>query len=197
MNIFEDKNFIIELNNTLQNGGVIAFVTDTVWGIGCLPTNKQGVEKIYQLKNRDKTKPLILMSNTIENLRPYVNHIPHKAQELIDKHFPGALTIVLEKSDRTPTYITSEMNTVGIRIPNNIFFQNLCKHIDGCVLATTSANHSNQPAAKSYEETVEYLNSDINIILQDYGHTCAGLESTVALATNYDIKILRQGALSI
>ena len=70
MNIFKDKSFVKKLNSDLKNGAVICFVTDTVWGIGALPTSKEGVEKIYTSKKRDPNKPLILMSNDIKNLLP-------------------------------------------------------------------------------------------------------------------------------
>ena len=123
-----DKNL---LNNTLKNGGVIAFVTDTVWGLGCLPTSKDGVDKIYEIKGRDRSKPLILMSDKVENLYPYVKEVPQQAREFVQKYFPGALTLVLEKSDKTKEYITAEKNTVGIRVPNNEFFKQLCSIIDG------------------------------------------------------------------
>ena len=185
------------INKTLNDGGVIAFVTDTVWGLGCLPNSKQAVEKIYEIKGRDKSKPLILMSNNQENLLPYVKEVPEKAKELMQKHFPGALTIVLEKSEKTPLTITSNKNTVGIRVPNNTFFEQLCSVIDGHVLATTSANLSNQPASKTYEEAVNSIGSFVDIVFEDFGYSCKGKESTVILVQENDINILRQGSINI
>ena len=91
-----------EIIKVLENGGVIAYVTDTVWGLGCLPTNEQAVKKIYEIKKREAKKPLILMSNEIYNLLDYVKPIPKIGQKLIKKYFPGALTIVTDKSDKTP-----------------------------------------------------------------------------------------------
>ena len=108
-----------EIINTLTNGGVIAYVTDTVWGLGCLPDNEKAVKKIYEIKKREAQKPLILMSNEVYNLLNYVKPIPKVGQQLIKKYFPGALTIVTEKNDNTPDYITSNMSTVGIRVPDN------------------------------------------------------------------------------
>lgn len=183
------------LNNTLKNGGVIAFVTDTVWGLGCLPTNKDGVDKIYEIKGRDRSKPLILMSNDIENLYPYVKEIPKKAKEFIQNYFPGALTLVLEKSDKTEKYITAEKDTVGIRVPNNTFFKELCSIIDGGVLATTSANLSEHPSSKTYEEANNSIGKLVDIVFKDYGYTCKGKESTVVLVTADSYKILRQGSI--
>lgn len=187
-----DKNL---LNKTLKNGGVIAFVTDTVWGLGCLPTSIEGVEKIYEIKGRDRTKPLILMSNDILNLTPYVKEIPENAKELISKYFPGALTLVLEKSNKTENYITSNKNTVGIRVPDNKFFKELCSIIDGGVLATTSANLSEHPSSKTYEEAKSSIGNLVDFIFEDYGYVCKGKESTVVLVTKDSCKILRQGSV--
>ena len=192
----EDNEFQKKLNKTLKNGGIIAFVTDTVWGVGCLPENQDGVDKIYSIKGRDRSKPLILMSNSTENLLPYVKNISKKAKMLMEKHFPGALTLIFEKSDKTPSTITSGKNTVGIRVPNNLTYQKLCEIIDGNVLATTSANLSNQPSAKSYDETVNFIGSAVDLVIKSYGNEAKGLESTVALAID-EIKILRKGEVII
>ena len=138
-----------DIVKTLINGGVITYVTDTVWGLGCLPDNENAVKKIYDIKKREAQKPLILMSNEVYNLLDYVEPLPEKACRLIKKYFPGALTIVVKKSKNTPNYITSNMETVGIRVPDNEVFRRICEIIPGHVLATTSANLSHQPSAKS------------------------------------------------
>ncbi len=189
-----DKNL---LNKTLKNGGVIAFVTDTVWGLGCLPTSKEGIEKIYEIKGRDRTKPLILMSDDEKNLIPYVKELPLLAKELMEKYFAGALTLVLEKSNKTPDSITSGKNTVGIRVPDNEFFKKLCSLIDGNVLATTSANLSNHPSAKTYEEAKKSIGEFVDFVFEDYGYKCKGQESTVVLVTENELKILRQGSVKL
>lgn len=195
--IFDDKNFVEKLNTTLKNGGVVSFVTDTVWGVGCLPNSEKGVEKIYELKNRDRSKPLILMSDKVEHLLPYVKNVSPKAKDLMKKHFPGALTLIFEKTDLTPSYMTSFKNTVGIRVPNNEIFKKLCEVVEGHVLATTSANLSNQPAATSYQEAVENVGKNVDFVFEDYNQHCQGLASTVALAIDENIKILRQGEVKI
>lgn len=197
MDIFSDAIYVKKLNEKLKQGGVISFVTDTVWGVGCLPDSEKGVENIYELKNRDRSKPLILMSDKVENLLPYVKDIPPHAHELMEKHFPGALTLIFEKSDKTPDYVTSFKNTVGIRVPNNPFFKSLCEVIDGHVLATTSANLSGQEAAASYEEAVANVGERVEYVFEDYGFKAQGLASTVALAVNDEIKVLRQGEVVI
>ena len=186
-----------EIKQVLENGGVIAYVTDTVWGLGCLPTSEKAVKKIYDIKKREAQKPLILMSNETYNLLDYVKPIPKIGCRLIKKYFPGALTLVVKKSDKTPDYITSNMDTVGIRVPDNEVFKEICEIAPGHVLATTSANLSHQPSAKTYEQAYENMKGLADLIIKDYGHTCKGLESTVAGVFSEDIKIFRQGAITI
>ncbi len=197
MDIFSDNMFSKRLNEKLANGGVVSFVTDTVWGVGCLPNSEKGVENIYELKNRDRSKPLILMSNSVENLLPYVKNISPNAKSLMDKFFPGALTLIFEKSDLTPDFVTSNQNTVGIRVPNNPVFQELCKNIDGKVLATTSANLSGQEPALTYDEALKNVGAQVDYVFEDYGFACQGKASTVALALNDEIKVLRQGEVIV
>lgn len=186
-----------EIINVLTNGGVIAYVTDTVWGLGCLPNNESAVKKIYEIKKREAQKPLILMSNDIYPLLDYVKPIPKIGQILIKKYFPGALTIVTDKSENTPDYITSSMPTVGIRVPDNEVFREICEIIPGHVLATTSANLSHQPSAKTYEQALENMSGLADLIIEDYGHVAKGLESTVVGVMNNELRIFRQGAIHL
>lgn len=187
----------IKIKNILDNDGVIAFVTDTVWGLGCLPASQKAVEKIYKIKKREAQKPLILMSNDVENLKPYIKEIPQSANSLIEKHFPGALTLVLKKSENAADYMTSGFDTVGIRVPNNGVFKEICEAVTGHVLATTSANLSHEPSAKTYQQAVENMGKKVDLIVEDFGQTCAGLESTVALVLTDEVKILRKGAVEL
>lgn len=186
-----------EIINVLTNGGVIAYVTDTVWGLGCLPNNESAVKKIYEIKKREAQKPLILMSNDIYPLLDYVKPISKIGQILIKKYFPGALTIVTDKSENTPDYITSSMPTVGIRVPDNEVFREICEIIPGHVLATTSANLSHQPSAKTYEQALENMSGLADLIIEDYGYAAKGLESTVVGVMNNEFRIFRQGAIHL
>ena len=195
--IFDDKDFVKELNTKLKNGAVVSFVTDTVWGVGCLPNSEKGAENIYELKNRDRSKPLILMSDSVEHLLPYVKNINNSAQQLIKKYFPGALTLIFEKTDLAPDYITSYRNTVGIRVPDNPVFKRLCEVVEGHVLATTSANLSSFPPATSYEEAKSGIGDKVEYVFEDYGYKSKGLASTVVLAVGDDFKVLRQGEIII
>ena len=197
MKISDDKYFAEKLNTTLKNGGIIAFVTDTVWGIGCLPDNKKAVDKIYEIKQRDASKPLILMSNKKEYLYPYVKNVCVNAKSLMEMYFPGALTIILDKSDKTPDYLTSNKDTVGIRVPDNKVFQKLCSMIDGHVLATTSANISGQSPALNYKTALKNLGGLVDIIIGDEDDRATGEPSTVAGIFESEITIYRQGKVKI
>lgn len=195
--MYLDKELKQKIKNILDDDGVIAFVTDTVWGLGCLPESEKAIKKIYAIKKREAQKPLILMSNKIDNLLPFVQTLNDKAQELIKKHFPGALTLILKKTKKAADYLTSGFDTVGIRIPDNQVFKEICESITGGVLATTSANLSHEPSAKTYEQAVENMGEKCDFIIPDFGQTAKGEESTVALILENETKILRQGSLFI
>jgi len=187
-----------KIKQILDNDGVIAYVTDTVWGLGCLPSSEKAVKKIYEIKHRESQKPLILMSSEAYHLLDYVKQpLSKAASKLIKQYFPGALTIVLEKSNKTPYYVTSGMDTIGIRVPDNAVFKEICDNITDHVLATTSANLSHQPSAKTYEQALENMHGLVDMIIPDYGCFAKGLESTVAGIFNGEIKIFRQGAISL
>ena len=176
--IFE-KDKIIKI---LNNDGIIAFVTDTVWGIGCLPTSERGCKRIYEIKKRDQRKPLVLMSNSIYNLVKYVDSIPTKADEYINQYVPGALTIVLKKSER---------------VPKNDTFKALCDFIPGRVLATTSANISGESPALTYEDVVRDYNLKVDYVVEDFGNKASGVASTVAGVFDDETVIFRQGKIKL
>lgn len=189
-----ENEMIENVNEVLKNDGVIAFVTDTVWGLGCLPSSKTAVSKIYDIKKREAKKPLILMSNEVYNLFEYIKFpIAKEAQILMKKYFPGALTLVLDKSEKTPDYITSGMKTVGVRIPDNETFTEICSKIEGHVLATTSANISGEPPALNYEEAIKYIGDKVDLVIRDCGCKARGKASTVVGFKEEKIVVYRQG----
>ena len=138
------------------------------------------------------------MSYDIYPLFDYVKQpIEKEAQKLIKTHFPGALTLVLEKSENTPDFITSNLPTVGIRVPDNETFADICKNIEGHVLATTSANLSGEPAALSYEEATNYIGAKVDLVIEDCGHIAKGRASTVAGFKDGKTVIFRQGEIKL
>jgi len=199
MQNFLTKLEIKKISAILKNDGVIAFPTDTVWGMGCLPENDKAAEKIYAIKLRDKEKPLILLGKDIESLLPYVKTFPEKAKIIVEKHFPGAITLVLQKSSITPDFLTAGFDTVGIRIPDcPVLLEILDKCTKTGVLATTSANISNEGAVSTQKEVINSIGDKIDYVLDDFGFIPKGLESTVlGIDDNENIKIFRQGAIEV
>jgi len=185
------ENFSI-ISDILKNNGVIAFPTDTVWGMGCLVENEQAVQKIYDTKSREKNKPLILLSSRLEYLLPYIEELPSVAKKLAEKYFPGPLTLVVKKSALTPDYITSGFDTVGIRVPAHpVFCELVEKVVPTHVLATTSANISGMGAVARKEDVIS-----VDYIVDDEGIPFGGEESTVvAVDENNVVKMLRKGAI--
>lgn len=186
-----------KIRYVLEHDGVISFVTDTVWGLGCLPESEKAVKKIYEIKGREKEKPLILMSDDTYPLFDYIKDVPKSAQKLMKQYFPGALTVVVPKSDKTPDYMTSNLNTVGIRVPDNEVFAEICRCIDSRVLATTSANLSHEPAALTYDEAVNYIGDKADMVIKDYGYTAKGLASTVVGFKDDEMIIFRHGEIQL
>ncbi|MCL2338468.1 MAG: L-threonylcarbamoyladenylate synthase [Proteobacteria bacterium] len=185
MDIFSDKKFIEKLNAHLAAGGVIAFPTDTVWGLGALPT-PMGADALYETKQRPAQKYFPIMSDTIEHLAPHMRDWSPRARELAAKYWPGALTI--KYGEDTPTY-------GGLRIPDAPIFQKLCSVIDGHCLATTSANVSGQPILTSADE-IRKTFPDV-IVIDGELPPATGVASTVIRVTGNDVEILRQGAIVI
>lgn len=193
-----DREMFCDCDEILLNkGGLFGFETDTVWGLGCLPDDKTAVDKIYEIKGRDRSKPLILMSNSLKNLTPYILEVPEYAKILIKKYFPGALTLIFKKSNKTKDFITSGQNTVGIRVPNHKGFWELCAKIPGNVLATTSLNYSGEPPAVNFDEAAAKFKETADIIEPEQGSLIQGVSSTVVLCTGVEPKVLRQGSVEI
>lgn len=188
MTCLQDPAFIAKLNNHLKSGGVIAFPTDTVWGLGALPT-RVGADALFEIKRRPANKHLIIMSDSFEHIKPYMANYPARAFELAQKYWPGALTIGV------PVAGTDSMVFGGVRVPNYKPFMELCSVIDGHCLATTSANISGQPTLQSAEE-VRKTFPDI-IVIDNAVAPMGGAPSTVAVLDGDNINIVRAGGVVI
>lgn len=186
--MLDDTEFIAKLNAHLAKGGVIAFPTDTVWGLGALPT-RDGADALYNIKQRPREKHLIIMSDCTDHIKKHMAGYPDFAFQLADKYWPGALTIAVPVADTTGFVFG------GVRVPNCPTFQNLCRVIDGHCLATTSANISGQAPLNTADEIRKQF-PDI-IVIDIPGAQMGGRPSTVALLQDSGIKIVRDGAVKI
>jgi L-threonylcarbamoyladenylate synthase len=141
---------IVQCLKTLSSGGLILYPTDTVWGIGCDATNAEAVKKIYQLKQRDDSKALIVLIDNADHLDHYVVDVPMIARELIDVAVKP-LTIIYEGAYNLAPNVLGADDSVGIRIPNDEFCHRLCERY-GKPIVSTSANVSGAPTAKTFAE---------------------------------------------
>jgi L-threonylcarbamoyladenylate synthase len=192
------KDEIELIKNILDNDGVIALPTDTVWGLACLLEKIEAVKEIYELKNRDGQKPLILMSSDIKYLIPYIKEVDPFLEKIFDKYFPGQLTVIVEKSDLTPDFVTSGMSTVGIRVPDHAVFVEVAEKCSGTkVLATTSANISSFSASINKQQVQNYFGDKIDYIVDDFGLDPQNMASTIIKIEDNNFKILRQGSIIV
>jgi len=189
-------NDVDNITKSLNKGGVVAYPTDTVWGLGADPTNENGVKKIYELKKRDGNKPLILMASKFEYLEPFIEPLSEIEKEVINKYLPGALTLITKKSKLTHDYVTSGFETVGIRIPNHPIFWEVANCSSCKVLATTSANLSTQPSSLKKEDVIKYFGENVNFVTNDFGYYAENKESTIIKYEN-GWHVLRQGVVKI
>ena len=146
----QQENDITQCVNTLNNGGLILYPTDTVWGIGCDATNVEAVKRVYQLKQRDDNKALIVLIDNADHLDHYVVDVPAIARELIDVAVKP-LTIIYEGAYNLAPNLLGEEESVGIRIPNDEFCHQLCERF-GKPIVSTSANVSGNPTAKTFAD---------------------------------------------
>lgn len=181
--------------NFLKKGEVLAFKTDTVWGFGAHPQDHAAISRIYEIKKRDKNKPLILMSNNFEHLKKYIEYIPSYAQELINKHLPGGLTLIFKKSKLCCDLISAGSDTIGIRIPNSQDFFDIVSKVEGRVLATTSCNESGCEPVRNYIQAYKLFSNCANVVKPIDDSENENIPSTVVLCKDDGIKVLRQGAV--
>jgi len=174
----------------LQKGGVIAFPTDTVYGLGADAFNSTAVERIYEIKNRPKHRQLPLLTADVERLTTLADPIPEIAWFLARRFWPGGLTLVLSKADSLPVYLASGP-TIAVRLPNHPVCLALIQRLGNPIIGT-SANISGQPAALTAEEVGQQLGGKIDFIING-GKCPGGKESTVVDITRESPIILRQG----
>lgn len=178
----------------LNEGGLVAFPTETVYGLGANALNEDAVKKIYKAKGRPSDNPLIVHISRKEDIIPLVKEVTPKAQALIDEFFPAALTIILPKSKLIGNVVSGGLDTVAVRMPENETARRIIEAA-GCPVAAPSANTSGLPSPTRAEYVIEDMNGKIDAIV-DGGNCKFGVESTViTLATDKPV-ILRPGAVT-
>ncbi len=161
MTIDEDIRACIEV---LNRGGLILYPTDTIWGIGCDATNAEAVKKVYELKQRDDNKALIVLLDHVDHLDHYVVNVPEMARELLDVAVKP-LTIIYEGAFNVARNLLGENDSLGIRVPHEAFSQRLCAEF-GKPIVSTSANVSGEPSAASFHEISEDIKHNVDYVVQ-------------------------------
>jgi L-threonylcarbamoyladenylate synthase len=178
----------------LKEGGIVAFPTDTVYGLGACISLPHAVERVYQVKKRPRNTPLPLLLADKSQIGEVAEPVPPIAWLLAEKFLPGALTIVLFKSKLVPDIVTGGGKTVALRIPAHPVPVALIQGV-GTPIAGTSANLSGKPSALTAEEVYAQLDNKVDLII-DGGRCPGGKESTIVDLTGETPLVLREGAIS-
>ena len=178
----------------LKEGGIVAFPTDTVYGLGAAVSLPRAVERVYQVKGRPRNTPLPLLLADKSQLGEVAEPVPPIARLLAEKFLPGGLTMVLFKSKSVPDIVTGGGKTVALRIPAHPVPLALARGV-GTPIIGTSANLSGQPSALTAEEVYAQLNNKVDLII-DGGRCPGGRESTIVDLTGETPLVLREGAIS-
>ena len=186
---------ISEAAEILKQGGLVAFPTETVYGLGGNGLDKEAAKKIYAAKGRPSDNPLILHVSSIEEVYPLVKALPEKAKKLMEAFWPGPLTLVLLKSDLVPKESTGGLETVALRSPENALTLDLIRAC-GFPIAGPSANLSGRPSPTEASHVFEDLGGRIEGILED-GAVGIGVESTIVDLSENCPTLLRPGAITI
>ena len=190
----EDEYKIGEAAQIIKNGGLVAFPTETVYGLGADALNEEAVKKIFIAKGRPQDNPLIVHVSS-KNIEAYVKEIPDIAKKLINKFWPGPLTIILNKKDIIPNVTSANLPSIGIRMPDNDIARKLIE-LSGTVIAAPSANISGRPSPTDLERCVEDLDGRVDYIIGGC-NSKIGVESTIVDCTVNPPLVLRPGGITL
>lgn len=192
---------ILKAAMALKNGYLVAFPTETVYGLGADATNQDAVSRIFSIKNRPKNHPLILHLGSINEIENWAIEIPDYAYKLANKYWPGPMTLILKRRSNVKDFVTGGQETVGIRIPNHEIALSLLqefKKIGSGAIVAPSANKFGKVSPTSFEHVSQELLNDLdsNDLILDGGQCQIGVESSIIDCTKNFPKVLRPGAIS-
>ena len=179
---------------TIKNGGLVAFPTETVYGLGANALDEDAVRAVYAAKGRPSDNPMIVHIARASDIGQMTRFLNPMIVNLIDNFWPGPLTLILNKKEGIPRTVTGGLETVAVRLPDNEIARNLI-NLSGCPIAAPSANLSGRPSPTAYQHVVSDLNGKVDIILK--GENCrVGIESTVLDMTSDEPVVLRSGIIT-
>ncbi len=176
----------------LLKGDIVAFGTDTVFGLACVYDDLKAIDKIYKAKNREAKKALPMMCGSVLMIDD-VAYVSDKTRKIMNKFMPGAITIIYKKKDCISNSCTSGLDTIGIRIPDDKFILDLINLV-GKPLLVTSCNMSHEPNLSKWEDVLRIMDGRIDGLVKK--DALGGVASTIVDCSNGDIKILREGPIS-
>ncbi|HTP38659.1 MAG TPA: L-threonylcarbamoyladenylate synthase [Steroidobacteraceae bacterium] len=179
----------------LRDGDVVAFPTETVYGLGANANHVSAVRKVYELKQRPLTHPLIVHIDHRRFLHRWAHEVPEVAEKLAERFWPGPLTIVLPRAANVPDIITGGQDTVAIRVPSHPMAQQLLTAFGGGI-AAPSANRFGRLSATRAEHVREEFGDAVRVVL-DGGESQVGLESTIVSCLDGKVRLLRPGAVTL
>ena len=185
---------ITKAGEILKAGGLVAFPTETVYGLGANALDTRAASKIYAAKGRPSDNPLIIHIAKMESLPLITRQVPDKALKLAKLYWPGPLTMIFPKSDIVPAQITGGLDSVAVRMPEHEIALALID-AGGGYIAAPSANTSGRPSPTKATHVAEDLGDSVDMVI-DGGDTMVGLESTIVDFTSKEITILRPGAIT-
>lgn len=192
--INKDSYLIEKAATVIKNGGIVAFPTETVYGLGANALNEEAVKKIFEAKGRPQDNPLIIhVAN--KNLDKYVKDIPECAKIMMEKFWPGPLTIILNKKDIIPNVTSANLPSVGVRMPSEPIALKLIE-MSKVPIAAPSANISGRPSPTDVERCIEDLDGRVDFILGG-NKSKVGVESTIVDCTVNPPVVLRPGGITL
>lgn len=194
-NTTKDDAKIEKAGQIIRNGGLVAFPTETVYGLGGDALNAQSSQKIYAAKGRPSDNPLIVHICRLDDIYDIVSEFPESAQKLAENYWPGPLTMVLPKSDKVPDETTGGLSTVAVRMPVDPIALSFIKAAGGYV-AAPSANTSGKPSPTKAKYVIEDMDGKIDMII-DGGDVEIGLESTIVDLSGTVPMLLRPGFITL
>ncbi len=189
-------NEIKKAAKTIKSGGIIAFPTETSYGLGASIFYPDTLERIFQIKKRDDDKPLLLLLPDTTHLDILVSHIPKIADEIMRNFWPGPVTLIFPAKIGIPWQITAKTNKVGVRISSNPWALALVKEV-GHPITATSANTAGTESCNSAEEVRENLFDPAPDYILDGGKTTGGNPSTIIDVSVDPLRLVRKGAIDI
>lgn len=198
--IIEDRNHIKdeelkEAARILRSGGLVAFPTETVYGLGGNALDEDAARKIYAAKGRPSDNPLIAHVSCVEEVEPLVKEIPEAGRKLMEAFWPGPLTMIFPKSEKVPYGTTGGLDTVAIRMPDDPVANRLIA-LAGVPVAAPSANTSGRPSPTTADHVWQDMNGRIDMII-DGGPVGIGVESTIVDVSSAVPAVLRPGAITM